>query len=114
MTTTWGIIGAAAAVLITDLPVDAVSIYLANRMVESPIRNIWQAVAYPLLNTLLMLLALHLVDQVLGPQAGFGQFITLIALGALTYGAGILVCRMAFGYTIDGILTGRLRAWLAS
>lgn len=114
MTTTWGITGAAAAVLITDLPVDAVSIYLANRMVESPIKNIWQVVAYPLLNTLLMLLALHLASQVLAPQAGWGQFIALIALGALTYGAGILVCRVAFGYTIDGILTRRLGAWLAS
>jgi O-antigen/teichoic acid export membrane protein len=97
MTTTWGITGAAVAVLIADLPVDAVSIYLANRMVESPLRNVWQVVAYPLLNTLLMLGALHLATQALDPQAGFGPFITLIVAGALSYGAGILVCGWCLG-----------------
>jgi O-antigen/teichoic acid export membrane protein len=112
---TWGITGAAVAVLLAALPFDAASFYMANRLVHSPISSIKQVALFPFLNTILMLLALYLAQRAIDPHAGIGQLLILVVLGGLAYGAGVALCRVAFGYTIGGILTGRrLKALLAS
>jgi len=102
-TATWGIAGAAAALVGSALVENPVALYLAVRTVDGEIRQLLRSLAVPLAGTGVMAVAVHGADRALGGIPVLAELVVLVVLGVVVYGAAVAtVCRTVdVGYGAD-------------
>jgi hypothetical protein len=108
LTLTWGMVGAAWAIVAASVLGGVAGVYMAIKILRIPAHSVIQALGYPIVSALFMLSALFTAQWAAHWSVGIGQLASLVGLGVFTYGIGVMACRKMFGYSAGGILTGTL------
>jgi lipopolysaccharide exporter len=111
MTTAWGLVGAALAVLASTAIVYPISAWLALKVIECPIRLHLKALFLPTLTTTSMSAAVYFASDFTGAsQSSFWSLAWLTALGAITYLGTTLLFDKLLGYGLVKSLRKRAYA----
>ncbi|MBM3943087.1 MAG: lipopolysaccharide biosynthesis protein [SAR202 cluster bacterium] len=114
MTIWWGMVGAAAALLISSSIVDVAGFVIANRMVGTTSMDVVRVLLFPGLSALAAAGAIVALDITFHPQARLGELVGMVALGGFVYLLALVVCWKVFHYNVGGLLGGARRAAMAA
>jgi O-antigen/teichoic acid export membrane protein len=104
LTITWGIVGTGLSVMIPGLIVNAIFAYQIMKITGVEPARFFKAVGYPLLGSVVMLLAVFLVKTyVLLPSTNVLAFALLVILGAAVYFSFAALMELHFDYRIRSV-----------
>jgi lipopolysaccharide exporter len=104
LTITYGIVGTGLSMMIPGVIINTIFGYHVLKITGVQKGRFFQAIAYPLLSTVLMVLALSLVKAYVISSVGILAFIALVIAGALVYLGAVLLGERYFDYRMLPVL----------
>ncbi len=98
LTMWWGILGASMAVTAYALIFNFFAVYKVLNIVESNYKKPMRLLIFPLLGTLIMILALFIFKTYIFDNVGLAYFLLLIIVGIFTYLLNAYLCDRFFNY----------------
>jgi len=105
----FGIEGAAATVMVAGAATGIPALALAIHTVGARPSDIRQVLAFPILNTISMAVAVVWAKYLLFQTPSMVSFFALALVGAITYGTSVLISAKALGYSAPNDLLQRVR-----
>lgn len=108
LTSKWGLVGTAWAILLITIIIQPLAWYLVIKIVKCSVWEIFRPIMFPLTATAVMAGLISLSRYVLFAEITYISFISLAIIGIAAYLMTAWVCERFFGYTVRAILCEQL------